>query len=57
MRALAIPLAAALLGAGVATAGYALIEGDQPSSPPHVVVVPSGGHSNAQPTPLSGRRP
>jgi hypothetical protein len=56
-RSLAIPLAAALLGAGVATTTYALTDGDK-ASPPEVVILESSENaSQAHPTPMSGPRP
>jgi hypothetical protein len=59
-RALTVALIAAVLGAGAATAGYALIDSDaaSPSSPSKVVVIDSSGeYSTAQPSLMSGRRP
>jgi hypothetical protein len=56
-RTLAIPLAAAMLGAGVATAAYALIDDEQVSPPKVVIVAPAKQDSSPQPTPVSGMRP
>jgi hypothetical protein len=54
---LAMALAAALLGAAVATTTYALIDSDKSSPPKVVVVEPSGADSQPAPTPWSGPRP
>jgi hypothetical protein len=56
-RSLAIPLAAAVLGAAVATTTYALTDGEQATPAKLVIVEPSGDHSPAGPTPFSGMRP
>jgi len=52
-RSLAIPLAAALLGAGVATGTYALADNGQASQPTVVITQPSGADATAQGTPMS----
>lgn len=52
-RALAIPLAAALLGAGVATGTYALVDSGQASQPTVVITHSSGADATAQGTPMS----
>lgn len=52
-RSLAIPLAAALLGAGVATGTFALVDSGQASQPTVVVTQPSGADATAQRTPMS----
>jgi hypothetical protein len=56
-RSLAIPLAAALLGAGVATTTYALVDSETASTPEVVILEASGSDSPGQPTPQSGHRP
>lgn len=56
-RMLVVPLAAAVLGAGVATTTYALIDSDQASQSKVAITQPSGADSAAQPTPFSGHRP
>ena len=56
-RSLAIPLAAALLGAGVAATTYALTDDEQASPPKVVIVAPPGDHSPAGATAFSGARP
>jgi hypothetical protein len=56
-RSLVITLAAALLGASVATTTYALIDSDQASQSKVLITQPSGADSTAQPTPMSGQRP
>ena len=55
-RSLAIPLAAAVLGAGVATTTYALIDDEQASPTRVVISAPSNDDSPAQPTPFSEMR-
>jgi hypothetical protein len=56
-RTLVVPLAAAVLGAGLATTTYALIDSDQASQSKVAVTEPSGADSSAQPpTPFSGSR-
>jgi hypothetical protein len=55
-RSLAIPLAAAVLGAGVATATYALTDAEQASPTRVVIVAPSNDDSPTQPTPFSEMR-
>jgi hypothetical protein len=52
-----ITLAAALLGASIATTTYALIDSDQASQSKVLFTQPSGADSTAQPTPMSGQRP
>jgi hypothetical protein len=56
-RSLAIPLAAALLGAGVATATYAVTDSNEASPSKVVFVEPSGGDSQAATPQTSGARP
>jgi hypothetical protein len=56
-RSLVIPLVAALLGAGVATGTYALVDAGQASQPTVVVSHSAAVDSTPQPTPVSGRRP
>ncbi len=56
-RSLAIPLAAAVLGAGVAATTYTLTDNEQASPPKVVIVAPSGDDSQTQPTPAGGMRP
>jgi hypothetical protein len=56
-RSIVIPLAAALLGAGVATSTYALVDSGQASQPTVLVDHAASVDSQAQPTPTSGRRP
>jgi hypothetical protein len=46
-----------MLGAGVATAAYALIDDEQVSPPKVVIVAPAKQDSSPQPTPVSGMRP
>lgn len=55
-RSLAIPLAAALLGAGIATTTYALTDDEQAS--PTRVVISASSHDDSppQPTPFSAMR-
>jgi hypothetical protein len=56
-KAVAIALAAALLGAGVATTAHALTDSDKASPSRVVFVESSGDDSTAGPTPMSGARP
>jgi hypothetical protein len=56
-RSLAVPLAAAVLGAGVATIAYAVTDDNQVAPPAPVIVAPSDDGSPQQPTPFSGMRP
>jgi hypothetical protein len=58
-RSLAIPLVAALLGAGAATTTYALVDSGngQTSQPTVVVAHPSSADSKAEPQQMGGRRP
>ena len=56
-RSLAIPLAAALLGAGVATTTYALSDSAKTAQPKLVIVAPSERDSTAPAIPAMGHRP
>jgi hypothetical protein len=56
-RTLAIPLVAAVLGAGAATTAYVLTDGETAPAPKVVVVGSSGSDSAAEPVPMSGHRP
>jgi hypothetical protein len=58
-RSLAIPLAAALLGAGVATTTYALTDTAKTAQSPSklVIVTPSERDSTAPAIPAAGHRP
>lgn len=57
-RSLVVPLVvAALLGAGVATTTYAVVDSGQASQPTVVVTHPTGGDATAQPQLMGGRRP
>jgi hypothetical protein len=56
-RSLAVRLAAALLGTGVATTSFALTDSDK-APPPEVVIVGSSEDGSPEPaTPMSGARP
>ncbi len=57
-RSLVVPLAvAAVLGAGVATTTYAVIDNGPASQPTVVVTHPTGVDAAAQPQLMGGRRP
>ena len=56
-RSLAIPIAAAVLGAGAATGTYALIDNESVSPGKVVVVAPQATDSNALPARAGGPRP
>ena len=56
-RAIVIPLVAAALGAGAATATYAVVDSGQAPQAKVVMAKPTGTAAKAQPEPMSGHRP
>jgi hypothetical protein len=56
-RSIVIPLAAAVLGAGAATASYAVVDNGQSQPTKVVFEQSSSSHQTAEPQLMSGRRP